>query len=232
MDPELRRLGTAIEAIWNLEAGGEDLRELRFGSTGFHDALATLQHVRALGGYKMVIELTDKNGAPLALRHRLWLGLHEIGHRRYGPGASEDSCNKFADIYLKTWLDPVRAYVETGDPAQLNSLLATMESVTRQAAAKRTATDDGARQFAAICRQHNVIGLEQAPNRCAPFVKFAPMALKALDPEVEALIRRLFPYGIKSAEMLAFVRSVLTRRKKYLGFVRDLADAGLIPATA
>lgn len=223
MDPELRRLATAIEAIWKLEVDALPLRRVHFGDPG-PGLLASVEWDKALGGDCVTItrSTTDK---------MLKWALHEIGHRHFGPGASEAMCDRYAEIYLPTWAGPVEHYVKTGDPGQINSLLTTMASVQRDARkAQKRKADEDARKFAEVCKQHAVIGLEQAPNRHSAFVKFASVPAKALDPEIEAEIDRVCPQARKSPAWLAFVRHVLTRRKRYTRFVADLAAAGLIPA--
>jgi hypothetical protein len=202
--------------MWAAHIPGLPLALLRFGEV--EDGYASMRVV----GAQAHMTLT-KNAT---LGQTVWLGLHEVAHS-LNVDATEPECDRFASIWADTWRPAVAAYVE-GDPGPMRELKAALAWGRRQAEQRKAQED--ARRFAAICQKHAVIGIDWRPGTCAPWVEFAPTATKALDPEVEAEIARLFPYGIKDAEMLAFVRSVLTRRLKFIAWLADLTRSGLLPA--
>jgi hypothetical protein len=224
MDGKLERLGLAIGEVW-AEYCKTPLAQVSFAGE-IDGAHATIQYNKGIGGMHMRIEKADFDTM-------LWCALHEVNHgwldwpAEHDP-ALEARCNRLASAQLKVWRDPVLAYVKHGDRGPMQEVLAALAWGKRQA--ERKSSKDQARRFAAICQKHKVVYLELQPHLCAPIVRFAESALKALDLEVEAEIARLFPYGIKDAGMLAFIRRVLARHKSYVSWLNDLVSAGLLPA--
>ena len=218
MHPELERLGFAFGEIWAAHCE-RPLAEVRFAFDPGPGKLGTMQYRPELAGVRMIIKRADFDSM-------LEVALHELAHGCYGPGTSEAACDKFADIYMPLWRDPALAYVR-GDPEPVNDIVKAMAWSRKQAQKARRKASTDARRFADVCKKHGVIALDWKPGTCSPWVEFAPNASKSVDLEVEAMIKRL---GITDPAMLRFVRSVLTRRQRYIRWVRDLIASGLINA--
>jgi len=128
-DTALQRLGRVIGAIWELEVDELPLAEIRFGDPG-EDYTGLLE--RKEGVAKMTILPRE------SVSECLKTALHEVRHGiKYGT--AEEVCDAYSRVYFDRWYGPVLAYVETGDPSQINAVLAAEQDRRARAKAKREA---------------------------------------------------------------------------------------------
>jgi len=221
-DAQRYRFAEALGELWSVEVKTTDLAMMHFGDPG-PGVGATVQYFNELGGDKVTI-------TPSSFKTMLFYALHELAHRHYGPDATEDQCDRYAEIYSPLWYEPFKAYIDRGDPAQFNELVSAMRWGNAQAA-KRAQVDYNQR-FVQICRKHAVKVLDRRPGQAAPSITFGQPAQKSIAYEVKRWVDEQLKKLRKRKDTAVpdFVRAALTRHKRYIDWVDDLRQAGILPA--